>query len=107
MTIELLVHMDFLPDGSPAWWAESDQLPGFVAQEATLRELLPLAESAARALAAERRLQVDVVTARLADDDPTSQGDAIQYRDLPQDPEERTLGESRAIVREPRELAPV
>lgn len=50
-------------------------------------------------------MHVTDVTATLADDDPASQGESIYYRDLPDDPEDRTIGESRSLVREPKELA--
>jgi pyruvate/2-oxoglutarate dehydrogenase complex dihydrolipoamide acyltransferase (E2) component len=104
--IELLIHVDVLPDGSLAWWAESEQLPGFAAQESSLRDLIPLASSAARGIASERGLDVSEIALRLTEDDPDSRGDDVQYH-LPEGTSPQTSGESRALVREPRELAPV
>lgn len=108
MRIELLIHMDVLPDGTLAWWAESDQLPGFVAQEASLRDLIPVATGAARATAADRGVGVTEVALLLVEDPSDSQGEDVHYR-LPEDQSQtpQTAGDARSLVREARELAAV
>jgi len=51
MLIDLIVHLERVPEGKPhfVWWAESVDVPGFSAAADHLPQLLEQAESALRA----------------------------------------------------------
>ena len=66
MDVTLQIHLEPGTDGSPVWWAESEELPGMTASADSLFELRELLAAVVSELADEGAEAITIVGERLA-----------------------------------------